>query len=258
MIIILFLLNYFWLSWDPEESAKWYCDQHCFKIGSEVVESVWDSVLVLAPELDEKADLEGITPFYRKQRHAKKGGLWHPLSVWHGLCRANMKRGLENANAIFKEHQRRTGKSHTAWSDCKFLIRYVDEIDFQSDVWKSWYRTQNGTPNEKTKSKDLASRHEWCKSYAPKIKKLDRNTCEMTRPPLCVGTLLENVDPLDDPIEVYRRYYEAKTKSVSGGMRYFYTTPPEWLTGNVVTERKNKSASKPPIKYRLVFIELDF
>src|SRR4029078_2405504 len=96
-IIFFVLLNYFWLSLDPDESASMYCDQHCFKIGSEIMESVWDVVLVLSPELSIEATKQGIPETSRKRRHSRKDCLWHPLSVWNGLCRSNFHRSLINA-----------------------------------------------------------------------------------------------------------------------------------------------------------------
>lgn len=216
------MVNYFWLSLDPDESARWYCDQHCFKIGSEVVESVWDAVLTLKPSLSKEADVLGCSKAYRHRRHAKDGELWHPLSVWHCMCRANMKRGLINADAIFKEHQRRTGKSHQAWKDCKFLLGKVDQINFNTKVWKDWYQAQ--TTPEKRKG--------WTLEYGFK-KHVDRNTCEMTEPVQCINDdLFPGCKVQGDVVRAYRRYYNAKIYSLKVTMRYFYSTPPSWLGGD--------------------------
>ena len=241
------MVNYFWLSYDPEESASWYCDQHCFKIGSEVVESVWDAILTLSPHLSIKADGEGISHTYRKRRHAKPDSLWHPLSVWHGLCLSNMKRGLINANAIFKEHMKRTGTSHKAWEDCRFLLDNVDVVDFNCDVWMNWFSSQNGSTDtpftpSKTKKPDLVKRKLWIDEFCPTILHHDRNTCTMTEPPQCINEDIPEFSGCrvrGDVIEAYRRYYNAKIKTVSGGMRYFYTKPPSWLDANVITKRSS-------------------
>jgi hypothetical protein len=248
-IVLFFLLNYFWLSDDPVESAGWYCDQHCFKIGSEVIESVWDAALALEPILGEEADTLGIAKTYRHRRHAKEGMLWHPLSVWNGLCRANLHRSLINADAIFAEHQRRTGKEHSAWQDCSFLLGKVDSIDFSSKRWVAFYGSQNGVAGTKhtppkTKPVDLARRKVWCSVHAVvdgvDISKLDRNRCAMTTPPQCIS---EDVPEFKicrvpgDHIAAYRLYYHAKCGTVSGGMRYLYTSPPPWLKAEVKTER---------------------
>ena len=92
--VFLVLLNYFWLSDDPVECASWYCDQHCFKIGSEVMESVWDAVSVLCPRLESLATKQGISTVNRKHRHAGEDMLWHPFTVWNGFCRENMRVAL--------------------------------------------------------------------------------------------------------------------------------------------------------------------
>lgn len=249
--LLFVLLNYFWLSDDPEESASWYCDQHCFKVGSEVIESVWDVVLVLAPDLQELADEKGITQNNRKRRHSKKDGLWHPYSVWNGFCRANMKRSLINANAIFKEHESRTGKQHSAWADCKFLMKHVDEIDFNNKTWKSWFSSQNGSTDtkytpSKTKKPMLATRKLWCEEMGLVIDKRDRNKCKMTTPGQYINEkTFEGCKVKGDHIAAYRNYYNAKVNTIGGGMRYFYTKPPKWLKKEkLVTERSSKKPSQ--------------
>ncbi len=72
MFRFLVLLNYFWLSRDPDETAKLYCDQHCFKIHSELIMSIWDAVLYHAPALEKLADDENVPYSYRRRSHAKK------------------------------------------------------------------------------------------------------------------------------------------------------------------------------------------
>lgn len=255
IITLLFvLLNYFWLSDDPEESAAWYCDQHCFKLGSEVIESVWDAVLVLKPSLAKLATESGIPENNRKRRHSKPDGLWHPFSVWNGYCKANMHRSLVNADAIFKEHKSRTGKEHSAWQDCKFLLDHVDSINFNTKTWYQWFESQNGTPDSeftpsKTKPKDLERRRDWCKQYGlTDSRKLNRNTCPMTIPGQYINEKqaeFAGCQVPGDHVAAYRKYYNAKATTVNGGMRYFYTKPPSWLSkeakAKLVTERASKA-----------------
>lgn len=262
--IFLVLLNYFWLSDDPVQSAKWYCDQHCFKIGAEVIESVWDAVLVLAPELSAKATSSGVPEVNRKKRHSKEGCLWHPLSVWNGLCRANMRRSLVNADAIFAEHYRRTKTKHSAWSDCKFLLKNVSKIDFNSSTWRKWYASQNGDEDtkyrpEKTKVKDLKLRALWMARHGHvsvgttkvTVFTLDRNTCSMSEPPQCINDkLFPGCQVPGDPVEAYRRYYNLKLTSFKNGaeMRYFYSIPPPWLKGKV---QRISAAVRKKFPYKL-------
>lgn len=233
-------LNYFWLSWDPAESARWYCDQHCFKIGSEVVESIWDVILAICPELSAKADILNITTAFRRRRHSRDNSLWHPLSVWHGLCFANMHRGLINANAIFEEHFRRTGTKHLAWRDCLFLLENISMVNFASLRWKRWYLSQNGeegtryTP-AKTKRIHLSARREWCSVHALNIIKMDRNSCKMTEPPQCIP--LECKVP-GDVVGAYKKYYQTKIYTM-GIMRFYHRSPlPPWVFGYVVKDAK--------------------
>jgi len=229
-------LNYFWLSWDPNESARLYCDQHCFKIGSEVVESIWDVVMTICPELNIKADDLGLTKANRKRRHSRVGTLWHPLSVWHGLCFSNMHRGLINADAIFREHYTRTGTKHSAWKDCLFLLKYLSLVSFTSKEWEKWYLSQNGeigtmyTP-AKSKKKDLEKRREWCGIHAFNILEMDREGCPMTEPPQCMEP---HCKVPGDTVRAYRKYYQNKLYTM-GIMRYYHKSPiPSWIFGFVI------------------------
>jgi hypothetical protein len=258
IIFLILALNYFWLSTDPEESASWYCDQHCFKIGAEVIESIWDSVMILAPHISVLATKKGIGMANRRGRHSgrftggkpngkpggKPNGLWHPLSVWHGLCRSNMHRGLVNALAIFNEHESRTGKVHSAKRECEFLLSHIDEVDFDSDIWMEWYTTQSGS---KGTNKASLKRQEWCTLHTVPIGKMGKNASilkcnrsdpnlSMTLPPQCINE--DNLafagcrvkgDTLESVVKAYRLYYHAKVNTVKGGFRYFYTLPPTWL-----------------------------
>lgn len=245
LFIFLVLLNYFWLSMDPAESASWYCDQHCFKIGSEVVESAWDVVLVLAPAIGARADELGIGKANRWRRHSKPGSLWHPLSVWNGLCRANLYRSLVNADAIFAEHRRRTGKSHSAWRECRLIMDMIDQVDFCSDAWQTFCQEQSGRSDRlRSDVKTLARRRVWWSTHATidgvDVSQLDRRTCPMTCPPQCIS----EDDPRfaacrvpGDVVTAYRKYYHAKTSTISGGMRYLHTSPPEWLRAPLRTAK---------------------
>lgn len=257
--ILFVLLNYFWLSDDPEQSAKWYCDQHCFKIGAEVMESIWDVVRVLAPDVK-------VVPSVSVGRHSKKDSLWHPLSVWNGLCRANMRRSLVNANEIFKEHYRRTGTKHSAWKDCVSLMKVIDKINFNSKIWKKWYASQNGDPDAgkyrptKTKPKDLETRYKWMNDHGRvlvngsvlvSVFEVDRNTCAMTEPPQCINEkLFPGCRVHGNVVDAYRRYYNAKTKSFKNNaeMRYFYSAPPFWLQGKI---QRVSAATRKKIRYQL-------
>lgn len=251
--ILFFILNYFWLSDDPDESASWYCDQHCFKIGAEVTESIWDAASILLPDLVEEANKLGISMTYRKYRHAPRDesgnfkGLWHPLSVWHGLCMSNMKRGLENAQSVFREHTRRTGCIHKASHDCEFLLKNIHRINFSSPVWRRWYNTQNGSSGTDKKSQE---RRVWCAKHAIDVSKksmliVNRDTCAMTPPPIFVfdECLVEG-----DVIASYRKYYHAKIHTISGGMRYYYTPIPKWLKRD--PSIKTVRASQKQKKYK--------
>lgn len=261
---LLVLLNYFWLSDDPVESASWYCDQHCFKVGSEVIESAWDAVLAICPRLGKLADDEGIPTNNRKRRHAGSEMLWHPFTIWNGFCRENLRRSLVNADAIFAEHERRTGKQHNAWTDCKFLAEHVDEIDFNSNTWLKWWLSQNGSSNtkytpSKTKPAKLRERKEWCAEMGLRYRKTDdRNTMEMTTPGQYINEKTKDFTGCKvegDVVKAYHNYYNAKANTVGGGMRYYYTKPPGWLSkeakAKLLTVPKGKIKGKPKAAPRL-------
>jgi len=260
MTFIFVFLNYFWLSKDPAENASWYCDQHCFKIHSEVISSVWDAVLELAPWIEKLADEEGISMAYRTRRHAKPGPTfrrWHPLSAWNALCYENCLTSMICARALLLEHRKRTSCKHKVWKDWKFLWKHIHEVSFSphpGGAWDTWKQKQFP---DMTIEKLL-------KPFAPiPVRDFDLDddtipieglqpqlswwTGQMTEPPRCINTKMEafeecvSVKPgFDGLIEAYRKYYEAKTQTIAGGMRYYYTQPPgwmEWLTDKLKCKR---------------------
>ena len=267
-LIFVALLNYFWLSMDPVESARWYSDAHCFKIGSEVVEMLWDAAILINPDLEKKSDAQNVPKTYRRRRHSKPGCLAHPLVVWTGLCRANFDRMIENAECIFEEHLHRTAKSHSAWEDLKWLRKRSSNpsgLDFHSSGWATFYESQNGSvPAEKTKTKpaDLLRRREWIERYVPyDFARRDRNATgleHLTEPPQCInesipafegcqvftpcGTFRTQKQMFLDVVAAYRKYYIRKASTVGGGFRYFYSLPPVWLVEGI------EKSGAPPIR----------
>ena len=248
---------------DPVESARWYSDAHCFKIGSEVVEMLWDAAILINPDLEAKADAAEVPKTYRRRRHSKPGCLAHPLVVWTGLCRANFDRTIENAECIFQEHLCRTAKSHSAWSDLKWLRKRSKSLDFHSSGWTTFYESQNGSgPSVKTKPVDLLRRREWVERYVPyDLAKRDRNATgleNLTEPPQCInesipafkgcqvftpsGTFRTQKQMFLDVVAAYREYYIRKASTVGGGFRYFYSSPPGWLVEGI------EKSGAPPIR----------
>lgn len=246
MIILNALLNYFWLSLDPKESAGWYCDQHVFKIHSEVIESVWDAVIFLNPELKERALDQGMKPTYMKQRHSggvSGGGVsggggsggerrWHPLSLWNVLRKENAERSLLNAKYIVREHTRRTGTVHSCKKDLDYLLEVIDEVDFPSSKFS----------DGKLKFGSLSSKTQHFLDFQLKDRKTlleEASYPELrgcTEPPKCINEVLFPKVKTQDLVTSYRNYYLAKAISpqeggngVSGGMRYYYTSPPRWM-----------------------------
>ena len=290
-VLFFFLLNYFWLSMCPVESASWYSDAHCFKIGSELVETIWDAAVLVDPPLEDIADSQNLPKTYRRRRHSKPGCMAHPLVVWTGLCRANFDRQFENAEAIFQEHLSRTCKSHSAWEDLKWLRKHTSDLDFHSDGWAAFYASQNGSEPAtatKTKKPDLLRRREWVERYVPyDISKRDRNATgieNMTEPPQCInenlpdfqgcqvftacGTFRTQKQMFADAVAAYRKYYIRKASTVHGGFRYFYSTPPDWLILDadappIKTSKKSSSTKKSstpvrPVFHRLIFSDVVF
>lgn len=254
-MIILFLLlfstanslNYFWLDHDPVISASQYCDQHCFKIASEVCESIWMVVLFFAPDLYHLATKLGIPLTYRSRRIKHK--LWHPLTFWNGLCRANLKKSLDNAIAILNEHKSRNGKLHMISKDLDFLSKHYQEIDYNGNFWYIWLERQLNCDSifgldyylgEKKPNKVTLEKIEWFKIHSQianfvgvgdgdnnlTVLEEDRNNCNMTHPPIMMKDNLfpeykkanSHIDftkgTLDHIIEAYRFYYKTKMTSM--------------------------------------------
>lgn len=236
------LLNYFWLSYDPRLTAKMLCDQHCFKIHTEVISAVWDSVLELAPWVEDLASEEKIPRTYRNRIHARPGSFnpsetqpkWHPLSKWCGISRNNAKTALINSRAMLEEHQRRTGRVHVVWKDWYFLWGVLPLVNYSiGSRWSTWKEIhfpdlelekllQEFRPVPETwfQSDSRAGDGPW--STGPEY---------YTDPPRCFGKFVPS--PGISLIQSYREYYEDKTKTIKGGMRYYYSNPPEWLQGEV-------------------------
>lgn len=241
-------LNYFWLSFDPRESASWYCDQHCFKIHTEIIESVWDSVLSLAPWVEDWANQSGISKTYRNRRHSKPGTKWHPLSKWTGLCRGNALTSLINARALLEEHRHRTGKKHTVWKDWHFLwgiLPLVRYSPYDAEV----------EPHEKSNHDQFLEVHFSGSSRSSLFKKFrpvpviwfpSRGVSSLeifyTEPPRCFGKY--QPDGGLSLIGAYRGYYHDKTSTMKQGMRYYHSQPPPWLSPNLSHEIKQLPQSK--------------
>lgn len=242
-------LNYFWLDHNSVISASQYCDQHCFKIASELVIALWCVVRLFNLQIYQLATKEKISFAYRNLTRDK-----HPLILWSGLCRANFKKTIDNAKAILDEHYRRTKKIHSVTEDIKFIEKYYQDINFNICWWDIWVEDQLGSFD---KMKDLFE------SETPTIfneiitNKFiwneDKNICGMTHPPIIFDEQIykkfveeNNHLPFNKGnyyfiIEAYRYYYKTKLSSVKtkkskkneskyiGNLRYFYSNYPVWL-----------------------------
>lgn len=188
--------------------------------------SIWDAVLYHAPALEKLADDENVPYSYRRRSHAKKGKKWHPLSAWHALSYGNCLTSLINAKSLFEEHRRRTGCVHQATKDWNFLFLHLPTIKFPLLPKKEWF--DMNFPGK--------TREDVMKPFSrvfgfPEVK--------ITSPPRCIN--LKMFPGCSSPkegfgglIEAYRKYYQAKVYTVSGGMRYYYTSPPMWLDRNEI------------------------
>lgn len=216
--MFLVLLNYFWLSFDPRDTAEQYCDQHCFKIHSEVISSVWNAVLEAAPWVEPLADEAQVPKSYRiGTRHRK-----HPLSKWAGLSAANCYTSLINARAILEEHQKRTGRHHTAWQDWEFLWGILPQVKFD-------------LPGEAPGKLKIFRPVPWIWfDHANVDPRLEEDY--FTVPPRCFGQF--QVTPGLGVVGAYREYYLDKTQTIKGGMRYYHGTEvPKWLRGKGIKTR---------------------
>lgn len=210
----------------------------------------------------------GIPLTYRKRRIKHK--LWHPLSFWNGLCRANLKKSIDNAIAILNEHKKRKGTLHIVSQDLNFLLEHYQEIDYNGGFWYIWLERQLNCDSEygldyylgeKKPNKVTQKKIQWFKIHSQivgsgekTVLEKDRNICNMTHPPVMLKDNLldeflrknKHIDfskgTLDHIIEVYRFYYKTKLTSVKskkskknankyvGNLRYFYSESPEWLS----------------------------
>lgn len=227
-------LNYFWLSLDPYKCAEMYCDQHCFKIGSEVIESCWDCVMTINPELVVLHKNIGGKDTYRKGRHIltkdRLGNIkqkrWHPMCIWTTLCKSNLYRMIQNAEAIFIEHESRTGTLHQAYNDCMFLLEHIDKVDFHSDIWLEWY-------NSVAINNEHHNILRWDKALS-----MNRNVIKGIRTinlmfPECVTDRGNNYNTneinYNNLVSSYRNYYKQKVTTLKRPMRYYYNKPPTFL-----------------------------
>lgn len=235
--IFLQLLNYFWLSLDPRESASWYCDQHCFKIHTELISAVWDSVLTLAPWVEEYADSKNIPRSYRTRRHAKPGQKWHPLSKWTGICRGNAVTSMINARALLEEHQHRTGRRHVVWADWEFLWRVLPRVRYGpppstgEEAGKSAHQLFLSHHFSSTEIKNFRPFSPVPEVWFP-LKVALSTKLFYTEPPRCFGKWEAPIR--HTLVQAYRGYYEDKTLTMKQGMRYYHSPPPEWLEGDVL------------------------
>jgi len=239
MLLFNFLLNYFWLSPDPKVNAKWYCDQHCFKIHTEVISSVWDATLELAPWIDKLADEEGISRAYRSRIHARPGCKWHPLSSWNALCLGNCLTSLIAARCLLEEHESRTGCHHKVWKDWEFLWDKLGEISFSSVRWDHFFQEQfpGASPQNKLKKFAPIPSRDFGLGDFP-------GEAYMTEPPRCINTKLlafENSKSskggFEGLTEAYQKYYKAKVHTIKGGMRYYHSRVPKWLASGDIKTR---------------------
>jgi hypothetical protein len=230
-MLFLYFLNYFWLSKNPDESARAYCDQHCFKIHSELITSIWDVVLELAPELVDEALEKGVTRAYINGRHSK-----HPLTLWNGICLGNCLRSLLNAKSLLEEHKSRTGTIHCCQRDWDFLSSNVHRIDFSGPKWKKWQRFS-------FPKNDPEKQEKW-DSLTKSLGVVDNKV--FTNPPRCINqkefpSCNSKYGGFYGLLEAYRKYYQAKVLTVKPIMRYFYTEPPVWLKGEIMVRKDKKS-----------------
>jgi hypothetical protein len=108
--------------------------------------------------------------------------------------------------------------------DWKFLSLRLSTIDFPLLPNKEWFIIN--FPGK--------VREEVMKPFA---KVFGLSNASITTPPRCINLKVfpgcsSPKEGFDGLIEAYKKCYQAKVYTISGGMRYYYTQPPRWLDRN--------------------------
>ena len=101
-------MNIFFLSWDPEEAARFHCDKHVVKMIIETAQLLYSAHWVLRPD--------DLPPTAYKLAHKN-----HPCSIWVRRAAGNYKWLVELGLCICKEYQHRYGEHKTHKTEAHLL-----------------------------------------------------------------------------------------------------------------------------------------
>ena len=107
-------MNIFFLSWDPQQCASWYGDQHVIKILIEIVQMLYTAHWLLLEDASSYVwkSIEGVPSGVTVRHPYLKTHVNHPMCKWVRQCSANYNWATRLALAIAAEYTRRFDKTH--------------------------------------------------------------------------------------------------------------------------------------------------
>ena len=117
-------MNIFFLSFNPEQCAKWHCDKHVVKMILEIVQMLYTTWHVndVLPDTAPICKSTG-NPGY------KKAHVNHPMTKWVRESIANYKFAMNLAAALALEFEYRYGHYHGCTKHVIWLASHIPKID---------------------------------------------------------------------------------------------------------------------------------
>jgi len=133
-------MNIFFLSLDPDECAKLYCDQHVIKILLEIVQ-----MLYTAWHISGEKDILSGAPFNKSgtQRGYRPAHPNHPMCMW---VRGNYGYAASIAMALAIEYTRRFKKVHSCATHALWLAEHVPTTCPHIEFTEKTYVSTQGIP----------------------------------------------------------------------------------------------------------------
>ena len=102
-------MNIFFLSWNYDECARLYCDQHVVKIILEIAQMLYTAHWTMS---DDGWNTDAPFTKNKKTRGYKSAHPKHPMTLWVGNCRENYMWTVKFGMALACEHNKRFGTVH--------------------------------------------------------------------------------------------------------------------------------------------------
>lgn len=217
------MVNLFYLGVNPEAAVAGYPDKHVVKMGLEAVQIAWTCVRLFNDDSMASA-FEAAHPSLKAMKSL--GQSKHPVVVWAGLCRENLRMTLRYALAIFGEYERRYRHGpHSRKPDAVWLMANIDLVAFGSDKHTAWTKEMKAWAlSGKSDKMDAAW---WAVHSIPPG--ADAATYpHMTPPTQCMPA--EFQVPGDAPT-AFRNYLVSKFATMK--MTFYHSDPPDWLPADI-------------------------